>query len=79
MRPTKGELDIALLSQRAIAGIAVDLENPLEVGEMRDGLFGLPVGRINVGDRRRVRSAPGPVVSRVGPELTGFRPPAPGV
>jgi hypothetical protein len=57
MRPTEGELDIALLSQRAIAGVAVDLENPLEIGEMCNGLFGLPVRRINVGDRRRTPAA----------------------
>ena len=77
MRPAERESDVAPFSQRAIAGIAVDLENALEAGEVRDRLLGLAVRRVDIGDRRRVRSAPGPVVSRVGPKLAGLGPPAP--
>ena len=75
MRPAEGEVHVALLGERAIAGIAVDLENALEAGKMRDRLRGLAVGRVDVGDRRRVGSAPGPVVPRIGPELAGLGPP----
>jgi hypothetical protein len=52
------EADVALLRERAIAGVAVDLRNALEADKMRDRLRRRPVGRIDVGDRRRVRSAP---------------------
>ena len=76
VRPAEGEAHVALLGERAIAGVAVDLENALEAGKMRDRLGSLAVGRVDIGDRRRVRSAPGPVVSRIGPELAGLGPTA---
>ena len=76
MRPAEGEAHVALFCERAIAGVAVDLKDALEAGEMRDRLRGLAVGRIDIGDRRRVRSAPGPIVSRIGPELAGLGAPA---
>ena len=65
--------------QRPIAGVAVDLEDALEAGEMRDRLRRRAVGRIDIGDRRRVGSAPGAIVPRIGPELAGLGPPAPGI
>jgi hypothetical protein len=68
----KREADVALLGERAVAGVAVDLENALEAGKMRDRLRRRPVGRIDIGDRRRVGSAPGAIVSGVGPELPGL-------
>ena len=57
--PAEGEADVALLGERAIAGVAVDLKDALEAGKMRDRLRGLAVGRVDIGDRRRVGSAPG--------------------
>ena len=78
MRPAEGEAHVALLGERAIAGVAVDLKNALEAGKMRDRLRGRAVGRVDIGDRRRVGSAPGPIVPRIGPELAGLGPPAPG-
>ena len=73
----KREAHVAPFGERAIAGIAVDLENALEAGEVGDRLRRLAVGRIDIGDCRRVRSAPGPVVSRIGPKLAGLGAPAP--
>ena len=76
VRPAEREAHIALFGKGAIAGVAVDLENALEAGEMRERLRRLAIGRIDIGDRRRVRSAPGPVVSRIGPKLAGLGAPA---
>ena len=76
MRPAEREAHVALFGEDAVAGVAVDLENALEAGEMRDRLRRFAVGRIDIGDRRRVRSAPGPVVSRTGPKLAGLDAPA---
>jgi hypothetical protein len=59
MGPTEGEGDVAFLRERPIAGVTVDFENALEAGEMRDRLRRRPVGRLDIGDRGRVRSAPG--------------------
>ena len=59
------------------AGVAGDLKDALEARKMRDWLGGLAVGRVDVGDRRRVGSAPGTVVPRIGPKLPGLGSPAP--
>jgi hypothetical protein len=68
----EGEADVALFGERAVAGVAVDLEDAGEAGKMRDRLRRLSIGRIDIGDRRRVGSAPRPVVPRIGPELAGL-------
>ncbi len=52
--PAEGEAHVALLGKRAIAGIAVDLENALEAGKMGDRLGSLAVRRVDIGDRGRV-------------------------
>ena len=49
---------LALFSKGAIASVAVDLKNALEAGKMRDWLRRLAVGRIDIGDRRRVPIRP---------------------
>ena len=79
MGPAEGERDVALLGQRAIAAIAVDLQHALEAGQVRDRPLGRAVGRIDVGHRRRVGSAPRSIVARIGPELAGLGPPSPGI
>ena len=38
MRPAEGEADVAYLRQRAIAGIAIDLEDALKAGKVRNRL-----------------------------------------
>ena len=50
----EGEAHIALLGERAIAGVAIDLENALEAGKMGYRLGSLAVRRVDIGDRRRV-------------------------
>src|SRR3954467_10391205 len=79
MRPAACEADLALLSQRPVPGVAVDLENALEAGEMRDRLRGRSVGSVDIGDSRRVCSAPRAVVSGISPELPGLRPAPAGI
>ena len=79
MRPAEGEPHVALFRQRAIAGVAVDLQHALEAGQMHHRPLGLAVGRIDIGDGRRVRAAPGPIVARIGPELACLGSPAPGI
>lgn len=79
MGPAEGELHIALLGQRAIAAIAIDLEHASEPGQMLDRLAGLAVGGEDIDGGGRVSPAPGPVVPRIGPELAGLRPASSGV
>jgi hypothetical protein len=68
MRPAEGEADVTFVCKRAIAGVAVDLKDALEARKMRDRLGPLAVGRVDIGGRRRVGYAPGPIVPRIGPE-----------
>ena len=79
MRPAEGEADVAPLSQGTVASVAIDLKDAPEARKMHDRLRRRPVGRIDIGDSRRVRSAPGTVVSRIGPKLPGLRPPSAGI
>lgn len=50
----------------AIAGIAVDLQDPLEACEMGDRSIGFAIGGIDIGDARRIGAAPWPVVRGIG-------------
>lgn len=73
------KLNLATLGELAIAGIAVDLQDPLEACTMGDWSVGFPIGRIDIGDAWRIDAAPWPVVRRIGPELTGLGAPAEGI
>jgi len=66
MTPAEREPHLAPLGQRLIAGVAVDLQDAAEAGEMRDRAHRLAVWRIDVGDDRRVGAAPRSVVARIG-------------
>lgn len=44
---------------------SVDLQHAAEAGEMPGRLLGLSVGRLAVGDRRRVAAAPSWVIARI--------------
>ena len=79
MGPAEGELDVAALGEHAIAAIAVDLQDAVEAGEMGDRPLGLAVGRVDVGDARRIGAAPWPIVARIGPELAGLGAAASGI
>jgi hypothetical protein len=79
MAPAKGQFDLAGFGERAIAGIAIDLQHASEALEMGCRTLGLAVRRVDIGDRRRRRSAPRSVVTRVGPELAGLGPPSAGI
>ncbi len=73
MAPAEGQAHGVLLGQRAVSGIAVDLQDADEAGEMTDRLFGLAVRRIEVGDAGRVSSAPGAIIAGIGEELARLR------
>jgi hypothetical protein len=79
VRPTEGETDFALFGERPIADVAVDLKHAFEAGQMGDRLQPFSIRRVDVGDRRRVGAAPGTVIPGVSPELSGLRPPTPGI
>ena len=77
MAPAEGKPHLALLGQHLVAAIAVDLQDALEAAQMCDRPLGLAVGRIDVGNARRIGAAPRPVVPGIGEELTGLGPSAP--
>ena len=79
VRPAEGQRHRAARGEARVAGIAVDLQHAGEAGEMRDRPLVLAVGRVDIGDRRRLGPAPGPVVAGIGPELAGLGPPAAGI
>lgn len=73
------KLNVATLGELAIAGIAVNLQDPLEACEMSDRSIGFPIGGIDIGDAQRIGATPWPVVRGIGPELTGLGAPAAGI
>ena len=46
---------------------------------MGDRSLGLAIGRIDIGDRRRVRAGPWPVIPRIGPQLAELGAPTAGI
>src|SRR5580692_9550173 len=72
MRPAECELDIASRGELWITGITVDLQNALEPCEMCNRSIGFAVGSIDIGDARRIGSAPWPIVGGIGPQLSGL-------
>src|SRR4030095_2961561 len=72
MAPAEGELDLAGLLECAITGIGVNLQDAPEALEMGGWALRLAVRRVDIGDRRRRRSAPRSIIARVGPELAGL-------
>jgi len=78
MAPAERQFDPAGFLERAIAGIAVDLQDAPEALEMGGRALGLAVRRVDIGDCRRRRSAPRPIVARVCPELAGLGAPSVG-
>ena len=63
---------LALVGQRLVGAVAVDLQDAAKAGKMHGGPLVLAVGLVDIGDARRLRVAPGPIVARVGPELAGL-------
>jgi hypothetical protein len=78
MRPAERKLDVAALGELAVAGIAVDLQDPLEAVEMGDRPLGLAVGCIDIDDARRIGATPWPVVSGIGQSCPVLVRPRPG-
>src|SRR6266540_4458110 len=68
MRPTGGQDDIAARLQPLEAGVAIDVENPGEVFQMRRRPLALAVRREHEDRCRRRWSAPRPLVARIHPK-----------
>jgi len=79
VRPAECELNVATLGELAITGVAIDLEDPLEACQMGDRSVGLAIWGIDIGNARRIGTAPWSIVRRIGPELTGLGAPAAGI
>ena len=69
VRPAEGELHVTGACELAAARIAIDLRRAARTGEMFEWLLSLSVGRMAVGDRRRVIAAPWPVIAGVAATL----------
>jgi hypothetical protein len=57
VRPAECKLNVATLGQLAIAGIAIDLQDPLEACQMGDWSVGSAIGGVDIGDARRISAA----------------------
>lgn len=65
------------LGQPVVAGIAIDLQDPVEAGQEGFGILAGAAGRVEVDDARQSRSAPGPVIAGQRPKVAGLRRAAP--
>src|SRR5207248_8723721 len=79
MRPAERKRDVPALGELGVAGIAIDLQDPLEAIEMGDRPFRLAVGCIDISNARRIGAAPWPIVRGIGPELPGLGAAAAGI
>jgi site-specific DNA recombinase len=61
------------IREALVGGVAVALDDPLVGTEQCLGMFGTAAWRVGVDDRRRIRAAPRPVVTRDGPEVALLR------
>src|SRR5262249_13564631 len=77
--PAEGKPDVVAPGELTVTGITVDLQDSREALEMTYRTFRRAVGCVDIGNTRRIGSAPWPVVGGVGPELAGFRAAAAGI
>ena len=64
---------LRIARQRDVGGVAVDLQHAFEARQLRHDLLLAATAREHVGDRRRRRTLPGPIVRRMRPELADLR------
>jgi hypothetical protein len=67
MGPVGGQLYIAADAEPLESGITVDL-NASEPRQMRSGTLGPTIGTVEIDGRRRISSAPRPVIAGIDPE-----------
>ena len=68
MCPAEGEPDLLpAAGERAVTAKAACLQNAAEAFEMRDRSLRLAIGRIDVGDERRIAPAPGAIIAGICP------------
>ena len=76
MSPTEGETHLALLGERLVASVAIDLQDAIEALKMLGRTHRLSIRCVDVGDRRRITAAEGTIIASVGEELAGLGSPA---
>ena len=64
MRPAERKPDVTAVGQLTVTGIAIDLQNSLEALEVGDRPLGFAIGRIDIGNARWIRPAPGAVIGK---------------
>lgn len=79
MRPAERQAHGIALGQRPVSSVAVDLQGSDEALKVPEWLFGLAVGRIEIGDAGRIDPAPGAIVARIGKQLARLGAAAPGI
>lgn len=72
MAPAECQRHAVTRGYRAIAGIAIDLQHTDEAAEVSHRTFAFAIGRVDIDDARWIGSLPWPVVTSIGPELTGL-------
>ena len=65
--------NVSFLGQHFLSAIAVDRENAILPGD-GDGSLGLAVGRVDIGDGRRIIAAKETIILGIGEELASLRP-----
>jgi hypothetical protein len=71
--------DVSANTQPLETRIAIDLDDSPETGQMGCRPFGPPVRAVEIYCRRRISSAPGPVIARIDPEPAGLGATATGI
>ena len=70
--PTSCELESAAIAEPVEAGIAVDLHDAAEPGQVRGWALGFAIRAVKLDRSRRIGPVPGPVVAGVDPEPAGL-------
>src|SRR5688572_9640672 len=73
MRPAGGFTDLATLEDSFEAGVAVGVQDALEVLEMGEWMLALAVGRVEVDGSWRLLALPWSPVAHIGPQPAGLR------
>lgn len=67
------------IGECVVAGIAVDLQDTGEPGQVAQSVLAAAAGRVDVNDRRRISAAPRPVIASDRPQIPGLGPTATGI
>lgn len=68
VRPTRGEDDVSGAGRPIECRVSIDVQNALEVRQMRSRALRLPVGREHINCSRRIRSSQAPLIVGIHPQ-----------